>query len=235
RMAVLRPRLDSASGMYASPPVSGSAHRRMAPPGAICARWSSVPSANLIRRAWGSRSDRPTVSASLLNVARMPSLYTVPMTKLTGAAAMALMPFQAVLMDSLALRNASGRPLTTDSSLANTLSRTHRQGAASSSLSAEKLLLTRSFMLVNHPGTLTVTQVWIGLNTLSLIQVQAAFSAFFMPSQVPLMLVPMFPMLVTSLATHPMSGLMTFPASHTRTLPTTRSTGVSTAATTLMS
>ena len=37
RICTDRDRFDAARGMYASPPVSGSAHTRHAPAGAICA------------------------------------------------------------------------------------------------------------------------------------------------------------------------------------------------------
>ena len=38
-----RARFVGASGMYASPPVSGSFHTRVVPLGAICATWDSMP------------------------------------------------------------------------------------------------------------------------------------------------------------------------------------------------
>src|SRR5690606_29418437 len=148
------------------------------------------------------------------------------MTKLTGAAAMALMPFQAVLIDSLALRKAPGMLSTVVFSFAKTLSRTHRHGAARSSFRAEKLELTLSFMLVNQPGMFP-TQVLMGWNTLVLIQIQAVLRAVLMPSQTPLMVRPALDIEVATDVIHLITGTSTDVISHVSTAPSTLTIGTS--------
>src|SRR5690606_37891077 len=106
RIAVERPRFDLARGMYASPPVSGSAHNRIAPGRAICARWSSDPLANRIGFTVGSLRSKPTEPAILSHVPLMPFMYTVSITKFTDLAAASLIFPHALPITSPTFRNA---------------------------------------------------------------------------------------------------------------------------------
>src|SRR5215218_4296633 len=106
-----RARFDGARGMYASPPVSGSAHRRGWLGCAICALWSSVPRANPAGSSNGAMflMGFPTASLILLKAAMRPSLRTVLTTNLTGSFAMSLILFHARRMRTTPAANALGR------------------------------------------------------------------------------------------------------------------------------
>src|SRR5690606_17469463 len=90
-------RLLGDNGMYASPPVSGSAHKRIAPGAAICATWFSEPFANFTKDAFGNfRSSNPKAPTTSLKNERIPLFHTTSRTQLIGTAAAFLIPSHAV-------------------------------------------------------------------------------------------------------------------------------------------